>query len=289
MILTKSESAFCLSKNISIDIDELEKEMLEIGQAECPVAHYFGPNIYIREVFLKAGTFAIGHKQKHEHLNVMLTGSVAILKDDGTVDVLKAPLIYVGKPGRKVGYVIEDCRWQNIYSTNETDIEKLESMFVEKSEAWIKYKEKTNALENSSHSIDRDDFSNFLKEINVSEAIVREQSENTLDQIEMPEPFKSSFVIKKSSIEGLGVFITYKALSGSLIAPARLNGKRTPIGRYTNHSKNPNAIFIKDENNDIWLVLKKDVNGCSGGDDGTEITVDYRQAISLSYNDFLEN
>lgn len=288
-MILENQSNSKISNDVLINVDELEKELLELGQVECPVNHYFGPNIYIREVFLKAGTFAIGHKQKNEHLNVMLTGSVAVVKDDGTVDVLKAPLMYVGKPGRKVGYVLEDCRWQNIYSTSETDIEKLESMFIEKSEAWINFEQSNKLLKNNSCEVDRKDFFDFLQQINVSETTAREQSENKSDQIEMPEQFKSSVFVRKSNIEGLGVFVTYPAISGSIIAPARINGMRTPVGRYTNHSKNPNAVFVKDENDDIWLVLKKDIAGCVGGNDGEEITVDYREAISLSCDKFLEN
>ena len=38
-------------------VADLEKEMLEMPQADCPVAHHFGPGIYIREVTLPAGIF----------------------------------------------------------------------------------------------------------------------------------------------------------------------------------------------------------------------------------------
>jgi hypothetical protein len=40
-------------------------------------------------------------------------------------------MTFVGKPGRKVAYIIETVVFQNIYATDETDIEKLENMFVE--------------------------------------------------------------------------------------------------------------------------------------------------------------
>ena len=60
-------------------VADLEKEMLGMPQADCPVAHHFGPGIYIREVTLPAGIFAVGHTQRYEHLNIMLTGKVAII------------------------------------------------------------------------------------------------------------------------------------------------------------------------------------------------------------------
>jgi hypothetical protein len=39
----------------------------------------------------------------------------------------------MAKPGRKVAYIVETVVFQNIYSTPETDIEKLENMFVDNS------------------------------------------------------------------------------------------------------------------------------------------------------------
>lgn len=121
-----------------IDLDALEAEMLAMPQAETPVVHHFGPGIYVREVTLPAGIIAIGHAQKFEHLNIMLTGAVAMLDENNQVHFLRAPLIFTGKPGRKVGYVLETCVWQNIFATEERDIPTLEAMFFDKSDNFPK-------------------------------------------------------------------------------------------------------------------------------------------------------
>jgi SET domain-containing protein len=71
-------------------------------------------------------------------------------------------------------------------------------------------------------------------------------------------------------------------MSGQIIAPARIAGKRTPAGRYVNHSMNPNCKYIADENGDIYLVSLRDIDGCKGGGCGEELTVDYRQALILN-------
>ena len=86
-----------------IGIEGLEKTFLEEPQVACPVIHRFGPGVYIREVSIPQGTIAIGHKQKHEHLNVFLKGRVSMFNEDGSISQLKAPMIFVGKPGRKIG------------------------------------------------------------------------------------------------------------------------------------------------------------------------------------------
>jgi hypothetical protein len=261
------------------EIEQMEAEMLQMPQAECPVVHHFGPGIYMREVTLKAGTLAIGHAQKLEHLNIVLTGSVAII-DGHQVKTIKAPLIYVGKPGRKVGYVLEDTVWLNVYSTNETDIEKLEEMFLDKSETFQLHQQAKLGIDYDLRAADREDFKKMVSESGFTEEIVKEQSENEEDQIPMPDGYPN-VTVRNSAIEGKGIFLSFPVTAGSIIGPARVEGNRTPLGRYTNHSITPNAKFVKN-GNDIWMVALKDIDGCVGGDQGEEVTVNYRQALALS-------
>jgi len=116
-------------------LDGIESMMLNHEQVDCPTQHHFGPGIYIRESFMPAGTYVMGHAHKCEHMNVMLKGKMAVIVN-GEAKVIEGPCIFIGQPGRKFAYIIEDTIFQNIYATTETDIEKLEDMFVEKSEDW---------------------------------------------------------------------------------------------------------------------------------------------------------
>lgn len=263
-------------------IEALEELMLELPQAECPVVHHFGPGIYIREVTLPAGVFAIGHAQRYEHLNIMLRGAVVIIGDDGNSHTLRAPLIFTGKPGRKVGYVLEETIWQNVYATEERDIDILEATYLNKSEAWQANDDIVNKLKSEARSEDREDFFAVIKAAGFTPEIVRKQSENILDQISIPVEYAPKLTIRNSFIEGKGVFVSSPVDDGEVISPARIGGKRTQAGRYTNHSKNPNAKFVKDDSGNIWLVAMRRISGCLGGGQGEEVTVDYRQALSLS-------
>jgi hypothetical protein len=278
MKVTYSPSLFVAKKQITENkIQLLEQEFLQHPQVDCPVVHRFGPGLYIREVTLPAGAISIGHAQKTEHLNVMLTGRVSIVDENGKIKEFVAPLTFVGKPGRKVGYIHETVIWQNIYATMETDIEKLESMFLDKSNTW----EKNQPLLSFNKFEDNADFVLAITEYGFSEKTVREQSENTLDQINFP--FGGyGVMVSDSSIEGKGLFATKNFCCNEIIAPARINGMRTPAGRYTNHSKTPNAIMVLGDNGDIDLVAKSEIKGCQGGNIGQEITVDYRQALNLT-------
>ncbi len=58
------------------------------------------------------------------------------------------------------------------------------------------------------------------------------------------------------------------------------NGKRTPAGRYINHSSEPTAHPVIIQNN-IFAVANRTLEGCKGGFDGNEITVDYRAMVRL--------
>lgn len=122
-----------LSSNLSVD--DMEAEMLEYPQTECPVAHHFGPGVYIREVTIPSGTLVIGHAHKHSCLNVLVKGKMALL-EGGVVRTVEAPMIFTTPPGRKMAYVIDEVVFQNIHATDETDVHKLEEQLVDKSAVW---------------------------------------------------------------------------------------------------------------------------------------------------------
>lgn len=263
-------------------IEVLESRMLDFPQVECPVVHHFGPGIYIREVTLPAGSLAIGHAQRFEHLNILLRGAVVMVGDDGLLHTLRAPLIFVGKPGRKMGYILEDTVWQNVYATEERDVDTLEAIFLDKSATWQSHDAIAKQLQFAARHEDREDFEAVIKEAGFSAETVRQQSENQSDQVSVSNEFAPKLTIRDSAIEGKGVFVSSPVERGEIISPARLGGFRTPAGRYTNHSKNPNAFFVQNETGDIYLVASRRISGCSGGDSGEEVTVDYRQALALS-------
>ena len=258
-------------------LDNLESYLKGLPQIAADCVHAFAPGIYIRQVTLQAGTFAMGHRHRTAHLNVMLSGRLTMFNDDGTRSELCAPVICVAQPGRKVAYVHEKTVWLNIYATTETDVEKLEAELLDKSENYLD-------LENSfqqSRDADRKDFDDFLFEQNLTPEYVRAESENTTDQITLPMG-AYKFQLGPSLIQGRGLICTADIQAGEVIAPARIEGKRTPAGRYTNHSLNPNAQMVSDMEGNIFLVALKNIGGSLGGQSGDEITVDYRAALSLN-------
>lgn len=260
--------------------DQVEKAFLDQPQADCPVTHRFGPGIYIREVFLPRGAYVVGHSHKTPHLNVMLTGKIGLFDDDGSETVLTAPQTFVAPPGRKVAYIYEDVLWQNVHATDETDVEKLEDMYLDKSPVWIDHARRAS-LVTDNYSEDNEDFLAAIAEYGFDALTVRQISENTEDLMPFPQG-DYKVVIGPSKIEGSGLFATGAFAANELIAPARLDGLRTPAGRYANHSKTPNAEMVLSDNGDAYLFSLRPIAGCKGGMLGEEITVDYRQVLDLA-------
>jgi len=111
-------------------IDLLQQALSVQPQVECPVSHHFGPGVYIREVVMPAGTVVVGKYHRHEHLCNMIEGRMIVVGEDGERKEVVAPCVFMAKKGRKTAYIFETVRFQNIYSTDETDVEKLEHMLV---------------------------------------------------------------------------------------------------------------------------------------------------------------
>lgn len=119
---------------LSQKVGALLQNTKNMPRIQCEEAHFFGPNLYIKQVTMPAGAMIVGKYHRVEHLCNMLTGRMIIVNAEGERKELIAPCTFVAPPGRKIAYIIETVVFQNIYSTSETDLEKLENMFVDNSQ-----------------------------------------------------------------------------------------------------------------------------------------------------------
>ena len=268
------------STSVAEHVQSLENIVVCVPQAEGAVIHRFAPGLYIREVRAPGGILAIGHYQKTEHLNVFLKGKVTVINDDGSTTDLSAPMMFIGKPGRKCGYIHEEMIWQNIYPTTETDVEKIEESILSKSAEWKTLVKDRLEIARLEHESDREDYRKILGEVGYTEEMVQSEVQNVEDQVSWPMG-SYKCIVSSSPIHGKGLFATAPIESGESIALGRIDGKRTPAGRYTNHSVNPNAGIYVLPNGDLKLIAIRDLKGCHGGVLGDEITIDYRHALRL--------
>lgn len=118
--------------------DKLEEKMLQMEQAECPTVHHFYPGTYVREMRAKAGTLIVGHSHKEAHACALISGSLALIKDAHNYEIINAPLLFLAKPGRKIGFVLKDVVFLNVHKTSETDLDRLEALLIDKSDSFNK-------------------------------------------------------------------------------------------------------------------------------------------------------
>lgn len=110
----------------------LVQELKKCEQIDCPLKHYFAPGVYLREIFMQSGLVVIGKIHKTEHLNIIERGICSIFYEDGSSELLQAPITFVSKPGvQKVLYIHEDTVWKTVHVTDETDLVKLEVILID--------------------------------------------------------------------------------------------------------------------------------------------------------------
>lgn len=262
-----------------LDLDKLEAVGLMLPNEPAPVFHHFGPGIYMREVRLSPGV-VVGRCHKEPHQNLMLAGKLSLLTPDGW-QLVCAPYSSIGTVGRKVAYVHEPSVWLNIIATDLTDIEAIEAMMFDDSPYMGEWQTAVMEFARLRTQKDRDDFDAYVEASPWSREEILTMSANTEDLVEMPAPWSSTLVVAASPIEGRGLFTTAPVRAGDVVCPSRINGKRTPGGRFINHAAAPNAEMQRAGGGAVVVVALRDISGAVGGDQGEEITVDYRQAESI--------
>lgn len=90
---------------------------------------------------------------------------------------------------------------------------------------------------------DKADYLAAIAEYGFDHGTARRISENLDDQIPLPAG-TYKFEVADSAIEGRGIIATDPIRDGEIVGPARISGKRTPLGRFTNHAKKPNAAMV---------------------------------------------
>lgn len=121
---------------------------------------------------------------------------------------------------------------------------------------------------------DRHDYRCVLLEQGVTQQYITRITENVEDQIQAPDK-QAPYLIGVSAIHGQGVFVTADLAEGAQVAVMRVGVKRTPAGRYANHSKHPNCEVAVLPNGDFALIARSTLVK------GDEATVNYRQVIAL--------
>jgi quercetin dioxygenase-like cupin family protein len=108
----------------------LERAIATLPPAKIETSHHFSPGIYARELFIPKGCVLTGKIHRHAHLNILAQGRIMVRGEGGT-QIVTAPAVIPSLPGvKRAGYALEDSTWITIHATDETDLEKLEELFI---------------------------------------------------------------------------------------------------------------------------------------------------------------
>ena len=262
------------SKQLSVksQIEHLQNELLKMPQADIVTEHTFYPGFYERKITIPAWTVLTGAEHKTAYTVRLEKGKIAVNVED-TVKLLTAPLQFESKPGaQRVGRVFEDeVVWVDVYENpdNCEDLEILEERLFVVPECGLQ----DNRIKKELKEV-HDNYDIFCKELGLNQEEIDTMVSITHDLIEMPKEYFTE--IRSSKIHGKGLFATQSFKMWDVVCPCRLNEKRTPGGRFINHSHKNNLMPIKI-GDDIYAVASKDIY------QNEELLLDYRSMVRVNF------
>jgi hypothetical protein len=257
---------------VQTQIQNLQEELLKMPQADIVTEHNFLPNIYERKITIPPWTVLTGAEHKTDYKIRLEKGTIAVNIGD-KVQIMTAPMEFEAKAGaQRVGRVFEDeVVWVDVYenSDNCQDLTILEERLYVVPNCGLG--ENRVALEISNAQAD---YKLFLDQIGLNQVEMDKIVTNESDVIDMPDNVHVE--LRDSKIHGKGLFVTKSFKKGEIVCPGRLNGKRTPGGRFINHSYDSNILPIK-VGDDIYAMAVRDIY------ENEELLVDYRSSMRINF------
>jgi hypothetical protein len=253
----------------------LQNELFKLPQANIVTEHVFTPGKYERRITIPAWTVLTGAEHKTDYHVRLEKGTIAVNTDDG-VKVLTAPVDFPAKAGmQRAGRVFEDeVVWVDVYDNldNCTDLAALEDRLYVVPEC---------GLADSRTQVQKAqiDYGAFLHQIGMTQEEMDKIVHIESDLMGMPEGV--AVELRDSLIHGKGLFATRDFEAGEVVCPGRLNGKRTPGGRFINHSVECNITPTK-VGDDIYAVAARKIRA------GDELVVDYRASMRVNFGLMLQ-
>lgn len=119
------------------EADKIEYAMVESDEKiDLPLSHVFTPGLYVRTIFMPAGSLVMSMTHKTRHPFVITTGEVEVVTPDGVVTHI-APYMGITQPGTKRFLrVKQDTTWTTFHANPEnlTDPDEIGELILEKSE-----------------------------------------------------------------------------------------------------------------------------------------------------------
>jgi hypothetical protein len=106
--------------------DIAEAIVASLPQVELPLEHFFTKGLYVRKIFMPAGSVVCSRTHLTQHPWFLLQGAVSVVDEYGYRKTFKAPYIGITEPGaRRTILVMEDCVWATAHVTDLTDPDEI--------------------------------------------------------------------------------------------------------------------------------------------------------------------
>lgn len=116
-------------------IDLMERQLAQMQPVECHVTHRWTPGLYIREIFMPAGSVVTSKIHKTAHPFVISQGRVSVFSTHEPTVELCAPHTGITTPGtRRAILVHEDTIWTTFHPTDKTTVEEVEADIIHRYE-----------------------------------------------------------------------------------------------------------------------------------------------------------
>jgi len=253
-------------------IEALQENLLQMPQADIVTTHTFKPSVYERTIHIPAWTVLTGAEHKTDYKIRLEKGTIAVNVGD-EVKIMTAPCEFDAKAGaQRVGRVFdEEVVWVDIYDNpdNCKDIAVLEERLYAVPTCGLGENRVALMIQNA-----QNDYNLFVSQLGLDQAQIDQIVQIESDLIDMPEGY--AVELRDSKIHGKGLFATKRFEAGEVICPGRIDGKRTPAGRFINHSFDSNVIptLVGD---DINAVAKRTIHI------NEELLVDYRASMRVNF------
>lgn len=242
-----------------------EEKAKELPQIDIPVKHHIHGGMYGREITIPKGSIITGQIYKFDHFDIMISGDITVSTDSGETKRLTGFNVFKGMSGKKrAGYAHEDTQWITFHPFDGADGDEIQDFITA---------DTFDELDNFYSQLNQNDYISFVDSLGMSQDEIDKQVINTDDLIGLPVGYEH-LEVKESKINGLGFFTNRNYNEGDIICPARIDGKRTQAGRYTNHAVNSNTVILVNDDGDADLVAIRPIST------GDELTSNYREVLS---------
>ena len=248
--------------NYRESVTTLEEYLLSLPQVEMQVKQHFLPGVYTRELLIPKGVVLTGCVHKEECVTIISKGEILIATQDGGQRLIAGDSFVTPKGIKRVGLAVEDTLCVTVHKYNGLPLDEDTMKQVIGCDTYAIYDEYLAVLELEK---DYQDYQLLKKELGMSEEDI--QKFVNLDNVDMN--FDCGVYLGESKLHGTGVFAKEAFLEYEDISPAMVGDKRTVLGRFTNHSVNPNSSPKGD-----MLIATRYIQ------QDEEITVNYRNMLA---------